>query len=123
MKIEFDLWQMVGLALTISGAFWGLARMLINASSQSICEQFQSVAKLIEAQSRLIKDQGDDVRRIERDLMGLKADLPREYVRREDYTAAISMVMVKIDSLALRMEEAIRQAYTHVNKGDPRNER
>lgn len=38
MKIEFDLWQMVGLALTISGAFWGLARMLINASSQSICE-------------------------------------------------------------------------------------
>lgn len=122
MKIEFDLWQMVGLALTISGAFWGLARMLINASSQSICEQFQSVAKLIEAQSRLIKDQGDDVRRIERDLMGLKADLPREYVRREDYAQAVATIMTKIDHLALRMEQAIREAYVQSTKG-PHHER
>ena len=105
MKVEVEVWQLLTLAGTIVGAFWGVAKMLIAAMQRSIDEKFQAV------QSGL-KSQDDTNRRLERDLMELKAELPRDYVRREDYTQAIATIMTKIDHVAMRMERAIADAYT-----------
>lgn len=111
MKIELELWHLIVLSSSIVGGFFAIARMLMAANQKAIDEKFSAVAKGLESQ-----DQTN--RRLERDLMELKAELPRDYVRREDYTQAIATIMTKIDHVALRMESAIRDAYIQSKKGE-----
>jgi hypothetical protein len=112
MRIELELWHLIVLGTSIVGGFFAVARMLIAANQKAIDEQFMAVAKGLESQDATN-------RRLERDLMELKAELPRDYVRREDYTQAIATIMTKIDHVALRVEDAIRRAYqTAALKGD-----
>lgn len=105
--ISLELWQLVTLILTIIGGFWTLARLLLQGAEKSIDEKFKAMAEHM-------KGQDDSNRRVERDLMELKAELPRDYVRREDYTQAIAMIMTKIDAMALRVEQSFRDL---MNKG------
>lgn len=109
MKFEIDLWYVVVLASMLIGAFWALAKMMLEASQRAVEDKFVAV-------SAGLKSQDETNRRLERDLMELKAELPRDYVRREDYTAAIATIMTKIDSVALRMEQAIQTAYMQATK-------
>ena len=44
---------------------------------------------------------------LERELLQFKADLPRDYVRREDFIRAVGTIETKIDNMALRMERAV----------------
>lgn len=102
MTITFDAWQIVTLVVTISGGIWALAKMLLIGAKQSIDEKFKAMGEHM-------KNQDDSSRRLERDLMELKAELPRDYVRREDYTQAIATIMTKIDAMTLRVEAAFRE--------------
>ena len=123
MKVELELWHLLVLMFTVVGAFWALAQMLIKTSQQHLSERFDALIKLIEGQSGMIRGQGEDMRRIERDLMGLKAELPRDYVRREDYTQTIATIMTKIDHATLLMQQAVRDAYNQAFKaaGNPQH--
>lgn len=116
MRIELELWHVLVMLMTVVGAFWALAQMLIKASQDHIGEKFGAMTELIKSQSEMIRGQGDDMRRIERDLMGLKAELPRDYVRREDYTQTIATIMTKIDHATLLMQQAVRDAYTQAHR-------
>lgn len=102
MTITLELWQLITLLVTIIGAFFGLAKMLLQASQNSINEKFTQVTKHMESQD-------ESSRRIERDLMQLKAELPRDYVRREDHTQVIATIMTRLDSFQLRMEQNFRE--------------
>lgn len=121
MKVELELWHLLLMMMTVVGAFWALAQMLIKTSQQHLAERFDAVIKLIEGQSGMIRGQGEDMRRIERDLMGLKAELPRDYVRREDYTAAIATIMTKIDHAVLQMQQAVRDVYAQARRAQGSN--
>lgn len=116
MRIELELWHLIVMLMTVTGAFWALAQTLIKASQDHIGEKFGAMTELIKGQSEMIRGQGDDMRRIERDLMGLKAELPRDYVRREDYTQTIATIMTKIDHATLLMQQAVRDAYTQAHR-------
>lgn len=110
MTFSLELWHVVLLASMLISAFWALARMMITASQKSIDEKFTAVAEGL-------KSQDETNRRLERDLMELKAELPRDYVRRADYNQAIATIMTKIDHVALRVESAIREAYSTAMQG------
>lgn len=105
MTVDVNLMQLGSVVGLIIGAFWAIAKMLMAANQKAIDEKFIAV-------SQGLKAQDETNRRLERDLMELKAELPRDYVRREDYTQAIATIMTKIDHVAMRMEQAIREAYT-----------
>lgn len=111
LQLQIDLWQVVSFAGVIVGAFWAIGRVLVGQFQKSIEEKFSAV-------SIGLKEQTDSSRQLERDLMELKAALPRDYVRREDYTQAVATIMTKIDHMTLRMEQAIREAYTAAAKGN-----
>lgn len=110
MNIQIEPWHLVMAIVSVCGTFWGLAKVLIASTDRMIERRFNEIATAL-------RTQDESSRRLERDLMDLKAELPRDYVRREDYAQVISTVMVKIDSLALRMEQAIREVYAQANKG------
>lgn len=121
MKVELELWHLILLLIAVVGGFWAMAQMLIVVSTKNIGEKFDAISALIRGQGELLKSQSEDMRRIERDLMGLKAELPRDYVRREDYTQTIATIMTKIDHATLLMQQAVRDAYNQAFKaaGNP----
>ena len=113
MQLTIDLWQLgvfvAGLATTLIGAFYALQSRLAESQRQTAKTQFDALSAQITALLKVTEGQGDDMRRIERDLMALKAELPRDYVRREDYMQAIATIMTKVEAVALRVEQAIAQ--------------
>lgn len=88
--------------VAVVGGFWAMAKMLITQTKEQINQKFVAI-------SEHMKGQDESARRLERELMELKAELPRDYVRREDYTQAVAIIMTKIDSLGLRMENMFNQ--------------
>lgn len=100
MTVQFELTWLVGLVLTVTASFWGMAKLLLSQSQKHIDEQFKAIAATL-------KSQDDSARRIERELMELKAELPRDYVRREDHNRVIGAVHLSIDNLRLTVERAI----------------
>jgi hypothetical protein len=111
VKIELEFWHLVMLTCSIIGAFWGLAKMILAQAQKNIDEKFAGMVVHLNRQD-------DNARRLERDLMEMRAELPRDYVRREDYTQAIATIMTKIDAMGLRVESYFRELMT--NKGAAR---
>jgi hypothetical protein len=97
MSINVDLAWLISLIVTILGGFWAMAKLLLSQSQKHQDAQFESI-------KGALKQQDEGSRHIERQLMDLKAELPRDYVRREDHTRAIATVQVALDNLRLTIE-------------------
>ena len=52
------------------------------------------------------KEEAQQWKKLERDVMALRAELPLEYVRREDYIRGQSVIEAKLDGLAVKLENA-----------------
>jgi hypothetical protein len=105
MTVSLELWQLITLLFAVVSAFWAIARLLMAQAQRNIDEKFRGIGEHM-------KGQDESSRRLERDLMELKAELPRDYVRREDYTQAIATIMTKIDAMTLRVEAMFRDLIT-----------
>jgi hypothetical protein len=102
MTIEVELTWAIGLMLTNLGAFWGLGKMMLAQSQKHIDEKFGLISKTLENQ-----DQG--TRRLERELLELRAELPDKYVRREDHNRVIGAIQVSIDNVSLKIDRAMHE--------------
>ena len=114
-----ELFGALGAALTLVLASAGaLARLLIGQFERRLDERFtQQEASRAEAQKlwrakfesleTAAANEAREWQRIERDILTLKADLPLNYVRREDYIRNQTIIEAKIDGLALKIENAI----------------
>lgn len=107
MKVEFDLWQLILLASMILGAFWGVAKMMLAQQVKALDEKFASNDEKFEAIHVRLNTQDASDTRIERDLTDLRIELPKEYVRREDFTRVIASFEIKVDNLRLTIERAM----------------
>lgn len=63
-----------------------------------------NVEKRIDDRFSVLAAESQAWRQVERDLMALRAELPREYVRREDYIRGQSVLEAKIDAVAAKLE-------------------
>jgi len=115
MNIEFQLWQLILLLLSFFGFVAGAGRLLLTQIDKRLDLRFELMEKARQESSdhwderfSLIlaqhKEETATVRRLERDLMSLRAELPERYVRREDYIRGQTVIEAKIDAVALRIE-------------------
>jgi hypothetical protein len=99
--IQIDLWAFitfgVGLLVSFIGAGVAVARYFAAGFERAVAARL----RLIEKTTRL---EAERLRQMEREIYTLKAEIPREYVRREDYIRGQSVVEAKIDALALKIE-------------------
>lgn len=129
MKLELELWQVIVLGSMILGAFYGMAQLLLKQYSSTFEEKFKALGTQITAQDENLKTlfsassdatdqklralgaqlttQDASDRHLERQLSDLRAELPREYVRREDFVRVIASVDVQIANLRLTIERAM----------------
>ena len=117
MTIQVDFWQLLLLGVTLAGAFFGFAKLLLANVQRHIESQFASLNGQMSAQqaavARLEREYQAATGRLERELLELKAELPRDYVRREDYTQAIATIATKLDAMAMRFENILLGGSQH----------
>lgn len=93
MTIQLELWQFIMLTLTVLSAFFGLAWRLLAQFERRIGDRLTTLA-----------DESKGWRRIERELMELRADLPSRYVQREDYIRNQTIIEAKLDAISSKVE-------------------
>lgn len=106
MNVQVEFWQLVGLLLAFFGACAGAGKILLSQTQSHLDERFSSVAQRLDGIEANSREEASQWQRVERELMALKADLPLQYVRREDYIRGQSVIEAKLDGLAVKLENA-----------------
>ncbi|MFF6470734.1 hypothetical protein ACET32_20805 [Pseudomonas aeruginosa] len=124
MNIELQFWQAIFLLLSFFGFVAGAGKLLLSQIDKRLDLRFQLLEEARKEGAKhwderfgsILAQQKEDtatVKRLERDLMGLRAELPERYVRREDYIRGQTVIEAKLDSLALRMENIQLKGVRH----------
>ncbi len=117
MSVEL-FFQIAGLLGAFVTALWALVKVIDRQQQKSQEERFNGLATSIasvsanltaglEKVSASLAEEQKTTQRLERELLLFKAELPRDYVRREDYIRTLGIIEAKIDNMALRVERAM----------------
>lgn len=117
MTLQIDLPQLITVTLALLGAFAGLMKLLMSQQITHIDERMDAQAiatrAAFDAQNvrldsieRVNREEAGNWQRIERELLAFKAELPMNYVRRDDDIRSKSVIEAKIDGLAVKIENA-----------------
>jgi hypothetical protein len=115
MSVTVDVYQLLGLALTLlialGSMMFAAGRMLVNQFDRRLNERFNALdVSRVDSQNhwdakftaleRSTSIDAEEWRRIEREFMRFQASLPLEYQRREDAIRDQSRIESKLDGLA-----------------------
>lgn len=119
MTIHLELWQLltflIGLLITFLGAAFGFGKLLLGQLEKRLDAQFSAqdeqrrvnqahLDTKLESLEKTAREEQQEWKQIERDLMALKAQLPLDYVRREDHIISQSRIEAKIDGLSNKID-------------------
>lgn len=116
--LQLELWHLISLLIAFFGACGAGGSLLLSLHQKHLDAkleemdlrhqqgQAQLTARLssIEVSNR---EEAQQWQRVERELLHLKAELPINYVRREDQVRRDSIVEAKLDGLAAKFENAV----------------
>ncbi|GAB3452050.1 hypothetical protein [Insolitispirillum peregrinum] len=97
MTIEVDIWQLVGALLSTFVAFV----TFVAAAGKVLLGQ---IDRRLELRFSAVEAAAKDLQALERDFLSWKADLPLQYVRRDDYVRNQTIIEAKLDALAVRID-------------------
>lgn len=130
MTLQIEVGHLIGLVTAVLGGYWALAKIVVGQSQRHLDARFKAQAEANAANHQQLtarlegievvnRDEANQWRRVERELLSLKADLPMHYVRREDYIRGQSVIEAKLDALGSKLEAAQLRAFnggrTHAN--------
>lgn len=104
MTLQVEFWQLVTLLLAFFAAVWGAGKALLTQIDKRLDLRFDAQDVRLAALEQASLQESGQWARVERELLELKAELPLNYVRREDYIRGQSIIEAKLDGLALRIE-------------------
>lgn len=106
------------------GVLWTVGKLFLKQMTERLDERFAAMeaaraeaGKHWDLKFRGLEQSAEGIeqewRRIERDVLTLKADLPLHYVRREDYVRNQTVIEAKIDGLAIKLENILLKGGPH----------
>ncbi len=104
MNVQLELWHLILLLLSFFGAAGGGIKFLFDLFDAREVERHAVLEAQLSAIERVTREDAAQWQRVERELLALKADLPLNYVRRDDFVRVQSVIEAKLDGLALRIE-------------------
>lgn len=114
MAFTLDLWQVISLIGMLITAFFVIGKLLMSQQLKQIDRGFELQAQALESQNKRLermeqagREEASNWSRIEREILILKAELPLNYVRREDYAQTTATIMAKLDAMYMRFENII----------------
>lgn len=106
MTVQIDLWHIVSLVLTGLGGFITMARWLVGQYDRRSVEREAGIQKALVHHLEQEEKAVAQMQALERDFLRFQADMPLNYVRREDYIRGQSVIEAKLDALAGKLEIA-----------------
>lgn len=99
MIFKLELYQLITLALTIGGTLWGVGKAFFSRVETSIKEKDETLAKALSSLGDKLDKESEAIRQLDREILKLKAELPREYVSKDDFIRSFTVVEAKIDAV------------------------
>ncbi|HYG91192.1 MAG TPA: hypothetical protein VD978_33615 [Azospirillum sp.] len=97
MTVQVEFWQLlttlVGLLITFLGFAFAAGRLLLSQIDRRLDLRFSAV-----------ESAAKDLQQLEKDFLTWRAELPLQYVRREDYVRNQTVLEAKLDALAVRID-------------------
>lgn len=117
MQVTLDLWHVISLAVSFFGASAAAGKLLLTQTQRHLDARFtaqeqarsanhEQVQRRLDSMETAAREEMGNWQRIERDLLQMKAEMPLNYVRREDYIRGQSIVEAKLDGLASKIDNA-----------------
>ncbi len=125
MTFDFNLSHLILALVALVSGVWAAAKYIAMLQERAVLQgqefftqQFASHEKAefdfharlslrLDSIEALHREDMAQWQRVERELLMLKADMPLNYVRRDDYVQAIASILVKLDSATLRHENLL----------------
>lgn len=92
MVLQIELWQLITVSITILGAFVGVLKLLLAQHLKHLDIYFGN-------QSKAIDEIKDAQKQSSAQVQDMRATIPLDYVRRDEYSQFTAMIGAKIDSL------------------------
>lgn len=92
MMLKIDFWEVISMALSFLGVLVAAGKMLLAQIEKRLNERFGA----LEAAR---KESESGWSRLEREFLEFRADMPLNYVRREDYIRGQTVIEAKLDAL------------------------
>ncbi len=105
--LELNVANVLVILTAFIGALWALVKIIAGQQKTNLDTRLQSLTDSMNKVANSVDRDREATRTLERQLMELRVELPRDYVRREDFIRAIATIETKIDNMALRMERAL----------------
>ncbi|MGK8252722.1 hypothetical protein [Moraxella lacunata] len=99
MIFKLELYQLITLAIALCGTLWGVGKAFFNRVESSIKEKDETLAKALSTLGDKLDKESEAIRHLDRELLKLKAELPREFVAKEDFVRSFTVVEAKIDAV------------------------
>ena len=110
-----ELWHLITLLLAFFGCVGTFGKILLGQVEKRLDERFSAQDMAREAGSKSMREtinlHLEDERKtaaqmlsLERDFLTWKAEMPLQYVRREDYVRNQTIIEAKLDAVALKIE-------------------
>lgn len=97
MTLQVEFWTVVSFLITFMGFVGGLAKWLFSKAEERQAARFASLEQSLQQST---SNWGE----LEKEFMRFKADLPLNYVRREDYIRGQTVIEAKLDALYNKLE-------------------
>jgi len=115
MTIQIEVWQLITLLLAFFSCVGVFGKVLLVQFERRLGERFKAQDEAREAGARTLREAlnqhiiderktSAQVISLERDFLNWKAELPVQYVRREDYVRNQTIIEAKLDAVALKIE-------------------
>ena len=110
MTVQVEFWQLITLLLAFLSFLFAAGRLLLSQIDRRLDDRFEAIEKAREDgqaswrqtfTQHLNEERRETelMRNIEREFLRFQAELPLQYVRREDYVRGQSVIEAKLDAL------------------------
>ena len=115
MTVQVEFWQLITLLISFLGFLFAAGKLLLSQIDRRLNERFETIEKAREEGQATWRAtftqhldeerrETDLLRNIEREFLRFQAELPLQYVRREDYVRGQSVIEAKLDALYNKLE-------------------
>ena len=93
MSVTVSMWELISVGVSLLVGMFGIVKVLLGQFVGQIDKRFAKAEK-----------DSLEWRKFEREFLDFQANLPVDYVRREDFVRNQTVIEAKLDALALKLE-------------------
>lgn len=102
--VQLEMWQLILLLIAFFGCVAGFGKLLLAQFESRLAERFESQDEKFKELKIANDEDSRQWLQLERELSKLRIELPREYMRREDFIRQEVTVNAKLDALNGRLD-------------------